>query len=97
MKSILKHAAIILVLSFAAPVVAGPLEDGKAAYDKGDYATALRLLRPLANQGNADAQINLGMKYLSGKGVEQNDAEAIRWVRLAADQGNADAQLHLGR
>ncbi len=59
-------AAIMLVLSFAAPVAAGQLEDANAAYNKGDYATALRLLRPLAEQGDAAAQTNLGFMYESG-------------------------------
>jgi hypothetical protein len=58
MKVTLKHvlAAIILMLSLAAPVVAGPLEDAAAAYGRGDYATTLRLIRPLADQGDASAQ-----------------------------------------
>jgi hypothetical protein len=57
-KPALKHAltAIILVLSLAAPVAAGPIEDARAANLRGDYATALRLLRPLADQGDAFAQ-----------------------------------------
>ena len=61
-------AAIVLLLSLAAPVAAGPLEDANAAYGRGDYATALRLLRPLADQGDADAQINLGFMYANGRG-----------------------------
>ena len=44
-------------------VFAGPLEDGDTAYQRGDYATALQLWRPLAEQGNADAQLNLGVMY----------------------------------
>jgi TPR repeat protein len=50
----MKHAlaAIILALSLTAPVAAGPFEDATAAYDRGDYAVALRLFRPLANQGD---------------------------------------------
>jgi len=67
-------AAIMLVLSFVAPVAAGPLEDGRAAYDRGDYATALRLLRPLADQGNADAESDLGVMYDKGQGVPQDFA-----------------------
>jgi TPR repeat protein len=50
-------------VSLAAPVAAGPFEDAGAAYDKGDYATALRLWRPMAEQGNAAAQFNLGQVY----------------------------------
>jgi hypothetical protein len=63
MKPAVKHAlaAINVVLSLAAPVAAGPYEDAAAAYNGGDYAAALRLLRPLANQGNAGAQFNLGL------------------------------------
>jgi len=82
-------------LSFAAPVAAGPLEDATAADDRGDYATALRLLRELADQGNAGAQFKLGGMYDDGRGVAQNDAEALKWYRLAADQGYGNAQYNL--
>ena len=44
----------------AGPAVAGPFEDGEAAFSKGDYATALRLWQPLAQQGDARAQNGLG-------------------------------------
>ena len=53
-------AALVVSLSLAAPGLAGPYEDGKAAYRRGDYVTALRLWRPLAEQGNALAQYYLG-------------------------------------
>ena len=53
-------------------------------------------LRALAEQGDAEAQVNLGLKYDTGEGVVQDAAEAIRWYRLAADQGNANAQYILG-
>jgi TPR repeat protein len=98
MKPALKNAfaAINVVLSLAAPVAAGPWEDAAAAYSRGDYATALRLLRPLANQGDASAQYNLGLMYAKGDGVPQNYAEALKWFGLAADQGDADAQYNLG-
>ena len=49
-------------------MAAGPLEDANAAYNRGDYATALRLLRPLADQGDASAQYNLGVMYDNGQG-----------------------------
>jgi len=67
-----------------------------AAYQKGNYATALRLLRPLADQGDAHAQFNLGVMYAEGQGVPQDYAEAAKWYRLAADQGHAQAQYNLG-
>src|SRR5450759_1722680 len=98
MKLTLKHAlaAIILVLSFSTPVTAGPVEDAAAALGRGDYATALRLIRPLADQRDAYAQYNLGLMYANGQGVPQDYAEAVRWYRKAADQGLASAQFNLG-
>ena len=53
-------------------------------------------LRVRAEQGDADAQYNLGVMYDQGRGVAQDDAEAMRWWRLAAEQGLADAQYNLG-
>ncbi len=67
-----------------------------AAYQRGDHATALRLWRPLAEQGLAEAQSNLGIMYRKGRGVAQDYAEAVKWFRLAAEQGNAEAQSILG-
>jgi hypothetical protein len=98
MKFTLKHAlaATILVLSFAAPVTADPLEDAKAAYQRRDYATALRLWRPLAEHGDANAQLKIGHMYAHGEGVPQDFVEGVRWYRRAAEQGHASAQDSLG-
>jgi uncharacterized protein len=98
MKLTLKHAltAIILVLSFAGLSAADPLKDATAAYRSHDYATALQLFRPLAEQGNAIAQFNLGLMYVNGEGVRQNYSKAFGWFRSAADQGLLDAQNNLG-
>ncbi len=70
---------------------------GLDAYERGDYDTALKEWRPLAEQGDADAQFNLGIMYDNGQGVPEDDREAVRWYRLAADQGHAAAQNNLGR
>jgi len=75
---------------------AGPLEEGDDAFQRGDYATALRVWRPRAEQGYAAAQIHLGFMYATGQGVPQDDAEALKWYRLAAEQGLAAAQHNLG-
>jgi TPR repeat protein len=88
-------AGLIVAAGFVGSVVAGPLEDGAAAV-RGDYAAALQLWRPLANQGNAAAQYNLGLMYADGHGVAQDDAAAMSWFRKTADQGYADAQYNLG-
>ena len=53
-------------------------------------------LRTDAEQGDADAQFNLGVRYAIGQGVPQDDAEAVRWYRLAAEQGHTTAQFNLG-
>ncbi len=67
-----------------------------AAYQRGDYATAIRELRPLAEQGVAEAQFLLGVMYDKGLGVPQDYAEAVGWWRKAAEQGYAKAQYSLG-
>ena len=89
-------AAIVLVSVFAAPIAAGTFEDAVDAYARGDYAKALRLIRPLANDGNATAQFNLGVMYLTGHGVQQDYSAAALWFRKAAEQGYAHAQSNLG-
>ena len=70
--------------------------DWFVAYQRGDYATAFRLLSPLAEQGNAKDQNSLGVMYRKGQGVTQDYATAASWFRKAADQGHANAQHELG-
>jgi len=70
--------------------------DVERAFDAGDYVKAAKLLRPLAEQGLAQAQFNLGMMYALGNGVPQDYTEAVKWHRLAAKQGHANAQFNLG-
>ncbi len=86
---------IAILIGLAAPAWAG-FDEGVAAFYRGDYATALQELRPLAEQGNADAQHRLGAMYEDGKGVPQDYAEAVKWHRKAAEQGHGDAQFSLG-
>jgi hypothetical protein len=69
---------------------------GVAAFDRGDYPTALTLWLPLARGGLAAAQVNLGNAYLNGTGVFADDVEAAKWFRLAAEQGDPKAQNNLG-
>ena len=86
---------IVLLIAFAFPVSAGPFEDGVAAAETGDYVTALKIYRTLAEQGHAPSQYNLGSLYFYGQGVPQDYAEAVKWFRLAAEQGFAAAQNNL--
>lgn len=70
-------------------------EDRSKTFSK-DYSTlALRHWLPLAKQGNANAQLKLGMMYAKGTEVIQNYNAALKWYRLAAEQGNAQAQFNL--
>ena len=69
---------------------------GKEAYYRGDYETALKEFRALAEQGDVAGQYNLGVMYANGQGVPQDYQEAAKWYRLAAEQGHADAQSSLG-
>ncbi|APG63146.1 hypothetical protein LPB140_10495 [Sphingorhabdus lutea] len=78
------------------PVLAQNVEVGVEAYNKGDYAEAFREFEPLAEQGDARAQYNLGFMYSDGQGVAQDYAMAVKYYRLAADQGKANAQFSLG-
>jgi TPR repeat protein len=86
----------LLVLILLGGAIAGTLGDGVVAYQRGDYAAAVGLLRPLADQGNTTAQANLGVLYANGQGVPQDYAQAVMWYHKAADHGDADAQANLG-
>ncbi len=87
--------AVALVVGLAAPAWAG-FDEGLAAYFRGDYGTALREWKPLAEEGDINAQLMLGFMYDEGAGVPRDAAEAVKWYRKAAEQGYADAQYILG-
>jgi uncharacterized protein len=74
---------------------AGPLDDALYAWFHRDYATALRLWREYAEQGDAGAQTKLGLMYELGQGLPQDNAEALKWYHLAASH-DATAQFNLG-
>jgi TPR repeat protein len=81
---------------FLSTLVHADFKAGMDAYDRGDYEAAIKEIRPLAEQGRADAQFNLGVMYANGQGESQDHAEAVRWYRLAAEQGFVLAQYNLG-
>jgi hypothetical protein len=87
---------LLFSTSFSVTGYSGQFEDALAAYGRGDYLTALRLLKPLAAQGHAEAQYNLGGMYAEGRGVPQDYGEATKWFRKAAEQGHVEAQYNLG-
>lgn len=79
------------------PIVAraAPIDDALQAVQRKDYATAVRLLQPLAEAGDARAQVQLGTLYYHGHGVPEDDALALQWYDRAARQGQAQAQYLL--
>jgi TPR repeat protein len=79
-------AASLMVAALAGCVTTGRSEDAAAAYNRGDYATATKLYRPLAEQGDARAQHALGVMYRHGQGVPQDYAQAYKWYKLAASR-----------
>lgn len=82
---------VMVLLMLATPSWAG-VDEGRAAYLRGDYAAALREILPLAQQGNATAQSFLGEMYSEGHGVPQDYAKAAHWYLQSAMQGDPNAQ-----
>ena len=72
------------------------LASGIAAFEGKHFSTAANLLAPLADNGDAEAQYNLGVMYDEGTSVEQDLGKAAEWYRKAAEQGFVDAQANLG-
>ena len=95
MKCIITVLATTFFLAFS-QLVAQDFDKGLKAHDAGDYDAAAREWEPLAEQGNVEAQYNLGLMYYNGQGLTQNSAEAVKWYRLAAEQAHAYARLNLG-
>lgn len=89
-----RFLALAAMLSFIlfTPVAAENFKKGMDAYSAGDYATALQELRPLAEQGDVEAQFSLGQMYRKGKGVLPDYVQATKWFRLAAKQGHASSR-----
>ena len=78
---------------FSGLVMAGnDFEEGRAAYERQDYASAIEILRPLAKGGNADAQNIVGRMYSLGQGVTKDEGEAMKWMMLSAGSGTLEAQ-----
>lgn len=70
----------------------GSYEDGVAAAERGDFVSAVRSWRHVAEQGNAKAQYNMGVAYARGIGVPKDWSEAQKWWRWAAEQGHETAK-----
>ena len=91
-----KLLVCILFVLFGTQMYAQEIDKGYEAYNDGDYATALKEWKPIAEQGYAFAQYKLGIMFEYGNGVPKDYAEAVKWYRLSAEQGYAIGQYSLG-
>jgi TPR repeat protein len=89
-------AASLSVLTAHAGSSDDEFRGGLSAFNTGDYATALRLWRPLAEREEPRSEAGIGFMYHRGLGVAVDDREAAVWLRRAAEQGQAEGQLMLG-
>ncbi|HSM40710.1 MAG TPA: hypothetical protein VK862_08155, partial [Afifellaceae bacterium] len=93
---IFRIALSVFAVLIALPTTAGRLEDGLEALERGDHAAAFEMFQPLAEQGNAQAQYNLGAMYLLGAGVQPDVVLTFLWWNAATASGHEDAAENLG-
>lgn len=93
MKKLFASTIVSLVLVIAPSVIAQDFNKGVTAAQSGDFATALREWKPLAEQGSAAAQYNLGLMYTKGQGVLQDNVIAHMWWNLAAAQSGNELAI----
>ena len=96
MRRYLVSVLAIFSLAFSSAAAAGDYQDGRDAYDAGDFDTAMAAWAPAAESGDADSQYGMGLLYSEGIVVPMDDLEALKWFGLAADQSHGDAQYKLG-
>ena len=96
MKRLFALSVVLLSIMVGTPVLSADFAKGLDAYRMGDYATAFEEWIPLAEQGDASAQYNLGVMYRNGDDVNQDYDSAVNWYILAAEQGHDVAQFKLG-
>ena len=95
----LRIGALVLgcvIALFNQAATADELTDALIRYAVHDYERAIEMLTPLADRGNAVAQMQLGLIHARGEGVPRDDVAAIDWLTRAAEQGQSEAQFELG-
>ena len=97
MRTMLSLEALAIVLGLCGEASADPLDDAHAAIKREDFAAALSVVRPLAENGDAKAQQILGRMYENGQVGPVSYQEAFRWMRRAADQGDMEAEYETGK
>lgn len=93
-----KILMVILGVFLCSTVFGATLDEGVAAHQKGDYQTAAKILRELADEGEVLAQFILGGMYSDGKGMAQDHGEAFFWLTLASKRATTpDLQTFIGK
>ena len=82
------NSLLTLMLLITSSAYGNAFEDANKAYEFGNYTEAIKLFKPLALKGNADAAYTLGEMYQKGQGVTQDDTKALKWFKLAAEKGH---------
>ena len=90
------YFGIVFLISLFPILAMADYQEGRDAFDRGDYSTALKEFKILAKQNDPRGQYALAVMYDLGEGVAQNSKEAVKYYWLAAEQGFADAQNNLG-
>src|SRR5688500_11852457 len=97
MRPVMRKVALMAVLlAVAATAGAQSVKAGIEAWQRADYDSAVKIWRPLAEAGDADAAFNLGQAYRLGRGVSTSLAAAQTWLERAARKDHLDAQTTLG-
>ena len=91
----MKQIILVLVLMWTTTSFAD-YQEGRDAFDRGDYSVAVKEFEILAGQNDPRGQYALAVMYDLGAGVPQSSGEAVKWYRLSAELGYADAQNNLG-
>ncbi len=100
--TMLKRSGLVIVIlslaliSVVSSAHADTWKEAMEAFGRKQYATAMKLMRPLAEKGHAAAQYQVALMHKMGLGVSKSEKEARKWSRLAAKQGHTDAQVLLG-
>ena len=84
MRSLQILLCLTTIVLFARLATGANLASAQRAYAEKDYITALKESAPLAEQGNADAQLLLGRMYLMGQGVTKDNDQAAKWFEASA-------------
>lgn len=89
--------SLVLAAGAIATALADPIDDAQAAYDAGNFTAALHLFQPLADQGNADAEIGLGLLNLGRGGIPEDGRQAVMWFARAIEHGKPQIGWLLGQ